>query len=527
MLLSFILCTGFVALISWLKTRRTRLKTVDDYFLSNRSLNFVLVGASIFLTNLSGNLLIGENESVYINNMSVMAWGMTSILAMLVVSEFLLPVYLRIGAITTPDFLEHRFDLVTKKIVSVIFLLSYAINLIPTILYGGALAMNGIFHISQRTGWDYTTSCCILILIIGVTGSCYSILGGMRAMSISDTLLGLGMIMGCLFISYYGFKYLGHGDLITGIKVILHKKKEHLNAIGSVADAVPFSTIFTGVLLMNLYYWGMEQFIVQQALSSKNLKECQKGIALACVGKLLSPLILNLPGLIAVHIYPHLSNTREVFPKLISDILPDILQGFMASIVLGAVFSTFNAGLNSSGTLFIMNIYKPWYDKAGKQKTDAQLVRGSKIFQIALMLVGCCIAPFIIFFKGGFYAYIQMLSGFFTVPIFSVLIIGFLTKRVPPIAAKVGLVFFILTYATVILIFHPPIHYLHVLAILFVVSIVLMLSIGLLFPLKIPYQPEEHPAVDIKPWRNRHYASALLIILMILAFVLFSPWGIA
>jgi len=527
MLLSFIICTGFVALISWLKTRRTRLKTVNDYFLSNRSLGFVLVGSSIFLTNLSCNLLIGENESVYTNNMSVMAWGMTSIMAMLVVSEFLLPVYLRIGAITTPDFLEHRFDAVTKKIVSIVFLASYAINLIPTILYGGALAMNGIFHVSERTGLDSTTTCCVLIVIIGISGSFYSILGGLRAMSISDTLLGFGMMTGCLLISYYGFKCLGHGNLLNGAKVILHQKKEHLNAIGSATDAVPFSTIFTGMLLMNLYYWGMEQFIVQQALASKNLKECQKGIALACVGKLLSPLILNLPGLIAVHLYPHLDNTREVFPRLISDILPGVYQGFMASIVLGAVFSTFNAGLNSSGTLFIMNIYKPWFDKTGKQKSDEQLVRGSKIFQVLLTLMGCCIAPFIMLFKGGFYTYIQMLSGFFSVPIFSVLLVGFLTRKVPPVAAKIGLAFFILTYASVILIFHPPMHYLHVLAILFAVTVGIMLLIGRLFPLKVPYQPEKHPVVDIQPWRYRHWVSALLITLMVLAFVLFSSIGIA
>jgi len=527
MLLSFALCTAFVALISWLKTRRKLLKTVDDYFLSSRSLNFVLVGASIFLTNLSGNLLIGENESVYINNMSVMAWGMTSILAMLVVSEFLLPVYLRIGAITTPDFLEHRFDAVTKKIVSVIFLVSYAVNLIPTILYGGALAMISLFHVSDRTGWEPATACCVLIVVIGIAGSLYSILGGLRAMSISDTLLGLGMIVGCLFIAYYGFNYLGHGSLLNGVKAVFGQKKSHLNAIGSHTDAVPFGTIFTGMLLMNLYYWGMEQFIVQQALASRNLKECQKGIALACVGKLLSPLILNLPGLIAVQLYPHLNNTREVFPKLISDILPGFAQGFMASIVLGAVFSTFNAGLNSSGTLFIMNIYKPWLQKRGEGKSDRQLVMGSKVFQLLLTMAGCCIAPFIMFYKGGFYTYIQMLSGFFTVPVFSVLVVGLLTRKVPPVAAKAGLSFFIISYAVSMTVFHPAIHYLHVLSILFVLTIGLMLLIGRLYPLQIPYEPETHPLVNIRPWRYRHWASALLLLLMVLAFVLFSPAGIA
>jgi len=527
MLLSFIIFTAIVAVISWLKTRKIRLKTANDYFLSNRSLNFVLVGSSLFLTNLSGNLLLGENESVYINNMSVMAWGMTSVVAMLVVSEFILPLYLRIGAITTPDFLDKRFDSFTKKFVSIVFLASYVVNLIPTILYGGALAMDGIFHVSEHTGLSHTLTICLMVIAIGFFGSLYSILGGLRAMSISDTLLGFGMMTGCLLISWYGFNYLGHGSITRGIGIILHQKKEHLNAIGSANDAVPFSTIFTGMLLMNLYYWGMEQFIVQQALASRNLKECQKGIALACLGKLLSPLILNLPGLIAVHLYPHLSNTREVFPRLVADILPVVFQGFMASVVLGAVFSTFNAGLNSSGTLFIMNIYKPWLEKKGRPPGDRQLVNGSKIFQVLLTLAGCCIAPFIMMFKGGFYTYIQMLSGFFTVPIFSVLVVGFLTRRVPPIAAKIGLSFFIVTYACTILVFRPQLHYLHVLGILFVVTIGLMLLIGRFYPLKVPYKPEQHPAVDVKPWANRHWVSALLILLMVLAFVLFSPLGIA
>jgi solute:Na+ symporter, SSS family len=527
MLLSFLFFTGIVAFISWMKTRNIRLKTVNDYFLSNRSLGFVLVGSSLFLTNLSGNLLIGENESVYINNMSVMAWGMTSILAMLIVSEFFLPIYLRMGAVTTPDFLERRFDVLTKRFVSVVFLISYLVNLIPAILYGGALAMNGIFHISQISGMSYITTICVLVVVIGFAGSLYSILGGLRAMSISDTLLGFGMLAGCMLISFYGFKFLGHGTVVNGIRVVLHEKKEHLNAIGSAKDAVPFSTIFTGMFLMNLYYWGMEQYIVQQALASKNLKECQKGIALACVGKLLSPLLLNLPGLIAVHLYPHLENTTEVFPRLIADILPVIFQGFMASIVLGAIFSTFNAGLNSSGTLFIMNIYKPWLQKKQKDYSDKKLIRGSKLFQVALTLAGICIAPFIMMFKGGFYTYIQMLSGFFSVPIFSVLIVGFLTRKVPPVAAKIGLTFFILTYAFIILVIHPQLHYLHILGILFVITIVIMLVIGRLFPLKNPYNRDMLPVVDIQPWQNRHLASGVLLILMILAFILFSHKGIA
>ncbi|MDB5015065.1 MAG: sodium solute transporter superfamily [Daejeonella sp.] len=527
MIFSFLFFTILVAVISWLKTRKERLKTANDYFLGNRSLGFILVGSSLFLTNLSGNLLIGENESVYINNMSVMAWGMTSILAMLIVSEFFIPIYLRMGAVTTPDFLEKRYDTATKKFVSIVFLISYLVNLIPAVLYGGAVAINGIFHFNEVLGLSYELTICLLVAVIGISGSCYSILGGIRAMSISGSLLGFSILAGGLMLSYFGFKYLGHSEFLKGVNTVLTNHTEHLNSIGSSTDQVPFGTIFTGMFLVNLYYWGMEQFIVQQALASRNLAECQKGIALACTGKLISPLLLNVPGLIAVHLYTKLPNTAEVFPRLVGDVLPPLYAGFMASIVLGAIFSTFNAGLNSSSTLFIMNLYKPLQLKTKQNSSEKHLIKISKKFQIIIAAIGICIAPFIMLFKGGFYTYIQMLSGFFSIPIFTVLIVGFVTRKVPAIAAKVGLVFFIVTYALLILVFHPPLHYLHLLAILFVITTVIMLVIGRVFPMKIPYAPSFHSVIDVKPWRYRYFASLLLIILMCLMFVLFSPYGIA
>ena len=115
-----------------------------NIFLGNRNLSFTLVGSLLFLTNVNGVVFIGENESVYTHNMSVMAWGITSVFAMIIVSEFFMPIYLRSGMITTPDFLEERYDASTKKIVSVIFLISYMVNMLPSVLYGGAVVFNGI-----------------------------------------------------------------------------------------------------------------------------------------------------------------------------------------------------------------------------------------------------------------------------------------------------------------------------------------------------------------------------------------------
>jgi len=527
--ISFLCCSLLVAVISWIKTHKQKLRTSTDYFLGGRSLGFIVVGGSLFLTNISANQFIGENESVYINNMSVMAWGMTSIFAMLIVSEFFLPIYLRIGAITTPDFLAVRFDSATKKIVSVIFLASYIISLIPAVLYGGAVAFEGMFHIQEMLRISYWETIWFLVIAIGITGGLYSLLGGLKAISISDTVLGLGLLIGGLLLPYYGFKYLGHGNVHEGLNVVLSSKQSHLNSIGSKEDAVPLSTLFTGMLLINLYYWGMEQYIMQQVLASKNLAEGQKGIALACFYKLVSPLLLNVPGLIAVHIYANLNNTASVFPTLAGDVLPPLFTGLIAALVFGAALSTFSAGINSVGTLFIMNLYKPWVEAKGKNSSEKQLLKVGKRFQFAVILIGILIAPFIIFSSGGFYTYIQKVSSFFSVPVFTILIVGFTTKRVPPIAAKVGALFFIIAYSITQFVVDTGIHYLHMVAILFVVTVLLMLLMGKLWPMPVPYNRTMQPtgSVDLKPWKHRYIFGIILIVLMVLTFVIFSPVGLA
>ncbi len=524
--ISFIFFTILVAIISWQKTRKQTVNSVAGYFMAGRSLNFWLVGGALFLTNMSANQFIGENESVYINNMTVMAWGMSSVVAMLIVSEFFMPFYLKIGAVTTPDFLEVRFDRATKKIVTVIFLAGYLINLVPAVLYGGAVAFESIFQIKEMLGVSHWAAICLLVFSIAAVGCAYTLLGGLKAITISDSMQGFGMLLGGLLLLYYGFRYLGHGSVKAGIHTVIHSRTAHLNSIGSAKDAVPFATIFTGMLLVNLYYWGMEQFIMQQALAAKSLKEGQKGFALACTGKLISPLLLNIPGLIAVHLYTDMESTVAVFPRLVRDVMPPVLSGFIAAVIFGAALSTFNAGLNSSATLFVMNLYGPWKKEKNKTADDRQLVKAGKIFQVGVALMGICIAPFILFFKGGFYSYIQLVSSFFSVPVFTILCVGFLTKKVPPVAARIGLLFFVTAYALTQFVFNTGLHYLHVLFILFISTTMIMLTIGKFKPMPVPYQIRQMSLVNLQPWKHRHWYAAALIILVVTMFVLFSPLGL-
>jgi SSS family solute:Na+ symporter len=519
----FLLFLALVAVIAIYNTRKMRLNTTAAYFMGNRTLGFWMVGFSLFLTNMSCNTLIGENEFVYTNDMSVMAWGMSSVLAMIIVAEFFLPVYLKMGAITTPDFLGQRFGPRLKKFVSIFFLVSYVVSLIPTVLYGSAVALNGIFHIDEALGISYFAAIWLLVIMVGIIGCCYTVLGGFKAITISDLVQGAALVVGGILLLAFGLRYLGQGSVVQGVQSILASKKEHLNAIGGPHSPIPFGTLFTGMFLVNLYYWGMEQYIMQQALAARSLSQGQKGISLACLGKLAAPLFLNVPGLIAVHLYPHLTNTATVFPKLVSDVLPPVITGFFAAVVFGAAISTFNAGLNSSGTLFIMNLYKQWRNKAG----DRELVKAARVFQLSITVLAMCFSPFISRFNGGFYSYIQKVSSFFSVPVFAVMIVGFVTKKVSEAAATTGLVFFIITYAVSQLVFDLPVHYLHVLAILFVATVVLMLIVARWKPMAAPYMPKNMAIVDLKPWRSRHWFFLLLLILMAAAFILFSKAGLA
>lgn len=523
----FCLISLLVALFSWRKMRHNpKYATADAYFLGNREFGFLLMGGLLFLSNVNGVQFVGENESVYLNNMSVIAWGITSVPAIIIVSEFFMPIYLKNRIVTTPDFLEQRYDTSTKQTVSIIFLLSYLINMLPAVLYGGAVVFNGIFHLSEKTGIENQTMLWLIIWAIGIIGTIYTIVGGFRVVAFSDVLLGSSLFIAGLCVPFFGLKYLGNGSFADGLHLVLHSKTEHLNAIGSPTDPVPFSTLFTGMLLVNLYYWGTEQYIVQRTLLSKNLAESQKGLALVALGKLISILMLNIPGIIAVHLYATLPNTAEVFPRLAADVLPSALTGLIAAVILGATITSFNAGLSSVSTLFVLNLYQPAQNKRGKQRDDQHLILVGKRFKIFAALCGMSIAPFIAFADDGFYAWLQKVGGAFSVPIFTVLVIGFVTRRVPPIAAKIGLFFFVSAYLITQILWDTGLHFLHILAILFVLTTLLMLLIGRAYPLKTPFEPQNYSQVKVNPWRGRWLANSLLLVAVVMVYVLFSKWGL-
>lgn len=204
--------------------------------------------------------------------------------------------------------------------------------------------------------------------------------------------------------------------------------------------------------------------------------------------------------------------------------MPKYFVGFFAAVMFGAVLSTYNSVLNSASTLFCLNVYKPVF---GKNKTDAEIVSKGKVFGSIIALISMLIAPMIMNAPQGLFQYLQIVNGFFNVPIFTIIFIGYMTKYVPAIAAKVSLVFFVSSYAVLQLIIKPELHFLHQLTILFIISCGIMLVIGKIKPRETPYVLVNKNVVEITPWEYQYEAGVIIIAVMLSFYVIFSKLGLA
>ncbi len=523
-ILSFVLFTVAIAIITYFKTKEEKLDTSDGYFLGGRSLKATVIAGSLLLTNLSAANFIGLTSQVYSSNMSPMGWAVSSAVPMAIVAIYMLPKYLKQGITTIPQFIEARFDKGTRQFVTVLFLASYIVNMLPITLYSGAVAMSQLFNFSELIGVTYEQGIWIMVWIIGIIGSVYAIFGGLKAVAISDTINGVALILGAVLIPIFALMFIGQGDISQGFDIFLTATPEKFNSIGSADSALPFGTMFTGLLLVNLYYWGTDQSIIQRALGAKNLAEGQKGIVYAGFLKILTPLFLCVPGILAFQIFGDgIEQKDTIYPLLVSTVLPKPLVGFFAAAMMGAILSTFNSVLNSASTLFALNVYKP---KWGKNKTDNQLVKAGKVFGTIIAVISMFVAPYIMNAPQGLFDYLQTINGFFNVPIFTIVFLGYLTKKVPPIAAKIGITFFVLVYGITQLVWDTGIHYLYISAILFVVTSVIMFVIGKIMPSGSEFVLPEDKTVDVTPWKNLHMATGIVMYAMIIMYIVFSKVGL-
>jgi SSS family solute:Na+ symporter len=545
--LSFISFTLLVALISYFATRKTSEDSSDGYFLGGRSLTAGVIAGSLLLTNLSTEQIVGLNGSAYQSGLSVMVWETLAAIAMVVTAIFLLPRYLKSGLTTVPGFLEKRFDVTTKTLTSVLFLTGYVVVLLPVILYSGSLAISGMFDIPSLLGVSQNQALWICVWGIGIIGSIYAVFGGLKAVAVSDSINAVGLLLGGILIPFFGLLLIGDGDFFSGLDILVTENPEKFNSIGGYTDPVPFYTIFTGMMLVQLFYWGTNQQIIQRALGAKDLKEGQKGLLLASFIKILGPIIVVLPGLIAYHIFEgNLETADSAYPMLVKKVLPKEWVGFFAAVLFGAILSSFNSVLNSSVTLFGIDVYKQHINKNADEKT---VVKYGKIFGVILAIAAMCIAP-LIANAGSLFAYLQEINGIYSIPILTIIVVGFTTKKVPAIAAKIGLLSGCILYIISQFFLQPHFintalenakvngiteaselalikaqaypHFLDIMAILFVLNIVIMLIIGKLKPRETAFHQQYTKQVDILPWKYVNQVSIIICVIVIGVYIYFS-----
>ena len=343
-IISFIGFTALVGIIAYYATRSTDEQSSDGYFLGGRSLTAGVIAGSLLLTNLSTEQIVGLNGQAYTEGILVMAWETLAAIAMVVTAVFLLPRYLKGGLTTVPQFLAKRYDVTTKTLTSALFLTGYVVVLLPIILYSGSVAISGMFNIPELLNVTHTQSIWICVWGIGIIGSIYAVFGGLKAVAVSDTINAIGLLIGGVMIPVFGLWAIGDGSIFEGIATLSRNNPEKFNSIGGPTASVPFGTIFTGMMLVQLFYWGTNQQIIQRALAAKNLKEGQKGLLLASFIKILGPVIVVLPGIIAFNLFEGgLENADQAYPMLVNKVLPPYLLGFFAAVLFGAILSSFNS----------------------------------------------------------------------------------------------------------------------------------------------------------------------------------------
>ena len=516
--LSFLAFTTFVAIYSWYRLRNDKLDTREGYFLGGRSLTGFVIAGSMLLTNISTEHLIGMNGSSYKNGFIIIAWEVTSALALVVAAWYFIPTYLRMGLTTIPQYLEQRYDGTTRTLVALFLLISFVVTLLPIVLYTGAINLESIFNVSELLQVSKAQALWITVIGIGAVGSAYAIFGGLKAVAHSDTINGVGLFIGGLMIPILALWDIGEGSLVEGLTKVYQKDPQKFNVIGAPDSVLPFGTLFTGLVINQLYFWGMNQTIIQRALGAKSLAEAQKGLLFTGILKILIPFIIVLPGVIGFFYFGDslYANQDMIYPELIKKVLPLSFVGFFAAVVMGAVLSTFNSVLNSTATIFSEGIYKRLIRPSA---SELQTVRAGKVTSMILAVVAIAVAPLVAGAPDGLYQLLQQLNGIFFIPIASVMLAGFFMPKVSAAGAKAALIVGLSFYVITTFVLPVDIHFVHIWGIEFVLNVVIMVVVSRFYPVQKVFKPQEMGVLTLEPWKYTKPLSIVLVVVIIAIYV--------
>lgn len=406
-------------------------KNTNDYFLAGNSLPWWAIGASLVASNISAEQIIGMSGSGYAIGLAIASYEWMAAITLIIVGAWLLPVFLKRKIYTMPQFLQQRYDSRVRLTMAFFWLAVYVFVNLTAVLWLGALAINTL------TGLDITAS---LVILAGLSLA-YSLYGGLKAVAMTDIIQVVLLVAGGLYLSYASLDMLGNGGgMFSGMDRLMTELPDKFHMILSPDNphymSLPgISVLLGGLWVINLSYWGFNQYIIQRALAAKDLKEARKGIAFAAFLKLLMPVIVVLPGIAAVLLLPPLDRPDQAYPQLMG-LMPVGFKGLIFAALVAAILSSLASMTNSISTIFTMDLYA----HARPNKTQHHYVKVGRITSVSALIVALITAQPLLGESEQAFQYIQEFTGFFTPGIVVLFLLGMFWKKATANGALVAAV---------------------------------------------------------------------------------------
>ena len=434
----------------WVSRSKGKEKTSEDYFLAGKSLPWWAIGASLIAANISAEQFIGMSGSGFAIGLAIASYEWMAAITLLVVGKFFLPVFIKNDLFTIPEYVEKRFSENMKTILAVFWISLFIFVNLTSVLFLGGKALDTIMGVGDGS---ILTLC---IVGLAVIAAAYSLWGGLTAVAWTDVIQVALLIFGGLITAFIALtKVSPDGGIISGFVHLYEVVPEKFSMIleqGEVItpngkdawwDLPGLAVLIGGIWIANLYYWGFNQYIIQRTLAAKSIKEAQKGIVFAAYLKLLIPLLVVVPGIIAYVLNSNEAGeiTQQTIdasfvgedgnilndnaaPWLISSFIPVGLKGLVVAALAAAIVSSLASMLNSTSTIFTMDIYKPYINKNASNK---QMVTTGRITAAVALLIAVFIAPQLKNL-GQVFQYIQEYTGVVSPGILAVFMAGLFWK---------------------------------------------------------------------------------------------------
>ena len=439
-LASYLLLILFVGL--WVsRTKKGEKKNASDYFLASKGLPWWIIGASIIASNISAEQFIGMSGSGFAIGMGIASYEFMGAITLVLVAVFFLPIFLKMKIFTMPEFLEKRYDKRVKTTMAIFWLAVFIFVNLSSILYLGALTIKNVLFDGKDIliMGNVVDPLWVGIILLGLFSAAYSVFGWLKSVAVTDVIQVIFLIGGGLLTTVFALQYLSSdGNVLSGFIQLTEKAPEKFDMILSKSNPeyinLPgISVLIGGMWVANLYYFGCNQYIIQRALAAKSIKHAQNGLAFAGVLKLILPLIVVIPGIIAFVItndptsphYHEFTKPDAAYPWLLHNFIPNGIKGLAFAALVAAIVSSLASMMNSISTIFTMDIYNSYINKNSSQE---HLVKTGRITAFVSLIIAIPVAIMLQNLDQAF-QFIQEFTGFISPGALAIFLLGFFWKR--------------------------------------------------------------------------------------------------